>query len=139
MKQRMTRAKRAKMAYAAVKRLTYLAGFRAGIEQERRIDRRLNHAAFEMLNRKLKEIDAIESERDEARRELETQSNASAKTIMAYAEAYHNLEMELEKRDTSVCGACKHSIDSEGSLWCEQLRRAVEYDWFCKGFESEEK
>ena len=110
----MTRAKRAKLAYAAVSRETYLAGFRAGIEQERRIDRRLNHAAFEMLNRKLKEIDAIENERDEARR-------------------------ELEKRDTAVCGACKHSTDNEGSFWCEQLRRAVEYDWFCKGFKQEEK
>lgn len=63
MKQRMTRAKRAKMAYEVVSRITYEAGFRFGYETER--------TQRSIFCKKLSAmIENAQNERDEARREL---------------------------------------------------------------------
>lgn len=80
MKQHITRSKRYKLTYAALRKMSYLAGFAEGIAQERRTVDRLNRCAFEGWNRAQREADQLENERDEARRELEELKARSCET-----------------------------------------------------------
>lgn len=59
MNRHMTRAKREKLAYAAVSRETYIAGFRAGFQSERACSRLIDER-----------IISLALERDAARQEL---------------------------------------------------------------------
>lgn len=120
MKQRMTRAKRAKLTYSAISKMVYMAGFSEGIAQERRMVDRLNRCAFEGLNRAMGEASELENERDEARRERDIAIRNGLEAFDSLEKACHELaELKARYKTMSACHECQfYNHECVSPEWC---------------------